>query len=69
MIIDEVIQKIIIENLSHLRTKGLSFISDNKDKILQTVKTELKRYIDEHKEDVLSLVRNKAIDIMKELML
>lgn len=69
MIIDEVIQKIIIENLSHLRTNGLSFISDNKDKILQTLKAEIKKYIDEHREDVLSLVRHKAIDIMEELML
>lgn len=69
MIIDKIVQKVIIKNLKHLREKGLNIINERKDEILETIKIETKKYIEEHKEEILTIARNKASEIMKELML
>ena len=69
MIIDKIVQKVIIKNLKYLREKGLNIINERKDEILETIKIEAKKYIEEHKEEILTIARNKAIEIMKELIL
>ena len=50
MILDKIVEKIIIKKIKEIKEKGIDFIQDHKDEVIELAKIEVKHYIEEHKD-------------------
>ena len=69
MFLENLIQKIILKNLKHLKNEGTNFVLNNKEELLELLKIEFKRYVDSNQEKLLDIFNKKSIEIMKELII
>ena len=64
MILDKIVEKIIIKKIKEIKEKGIDFIQDHKDEVIELAKIEVKHYIEEHKDEIIQ----KATDIALEMI-
>lgn len=69
MFLENLIQKIILKNLKHLKNEGTNFVLNNKEELLELLKIEFKRYVDSNQENLLDIFNKKSVEIMKELII
>lgn len=69
MFLENLIQKIILKNLKHLKNEGTNFVLNNKEELLELLKIEFKRYVDSNQEKLLDIFNKKSVEIMKELII
>lgn len=69
MFLENLIQKIILKNLKHLKNEGTNFVLNNKEELLELLKIEFKRYVESDQEKLLDIFNKKSIEIMKELII
>lgn len=64
MIFDRIVEKVIAKEIEKFKENLLA----NKDAIIEKIKQAVIDYIDEHKDKVLELLKDKATEIIKNIL-
>lgn len=64
MIFDRIVEKVIAKEIEKFKENLLA----NKDAIIEKIKQAVIDYIDEHKDNVLELLKDKATEIIKNIL-
>lgn len=64
MIFDRIVEKVIAKEIEKFKENLLA----NKDAIIEKIKQAVVDYIDEHKDNVLELLKDKATEIIKNIL-
>lgn len=64
MIFDRIVEKVIAKEIEKFKENLIS----NKDAIIEKLKKAVADYIEEHKDDVLELLKDKATEIIKNIL-
>ena len=62
MILDKIVEKILIKNLKQLRDKSHLWVKDHKDEIIELVKLQVKKYIEEHQIEQYVILDDELIE-------
>lgn len=69
MILDKIIEKVLIKHLKKIRDNGIQFITNNKDEFIEMIKVYIKKFIEEHKDEIINIAEKKALELIKDLVL
>lgn len=64
MIFDRIVEKVIAKEIEKFKENLIA----NKDTIIEKLKKAVADYIEEHKDDVLELLKDKATEIIKNIL-
>ena len=69
MILDKIIEKVLIKHIKKIRDNGIQFITNNKDEFIEMIKVYIKKFIEEHKDEIIDIAEKKALELIKDLVL
>lgn len=69
MIFEKIIDKIIADKLEDAKEKAANFLDEYREEIFAKIKKDVSDYITAHKEEILKLLQEKALEYAKEFII